>query len=168
MLRATPLAGIVQARARVWACPATAFKLMRSSRLQVDSKALSPHTSGEPPHPRAAAVARELGLRLRVDKVAVPFDEGIDIVNHDLVVVMDRFDQEALLRELAVFDALNPGGCYCARVRRLGEWAPLPRPNAAAATNTLHAPTRSLRGDIADPLYGASSVAALLRQLRTA
>ncbi len=111
--------------------------------LQVESKALSPHTAGEPPHPRAAAVARELGLRLAPDKTAVPFDECVDIVNFDLVVVMDRFDSEALLREVAVFDALNPGGCYCARVRRLGEWAPLRSADA-----------RSLRGDIPDPLYG--------------
>ncbi len=118
---------------------------------QVDSKALSPHTAGEPPHPRALAVARELGVRLRPDKVAVPFDEGVDIVNFNLVVVMDRFDQEALLREVAVFDALNPGGCYCARVRRLGEWAPPARASASASALDR---ARSLRGDVVDPLYG--------------
>ena len=120
--------------------------------LQVDSKALSPHTVGEPPHPRAVAVARELGLRLRPDKVAIPFDEVTDIVNFDLVAVMDRFDLEAVLREVSVFDALNPGGCYSARVRRLGDWAPPPRTSASSA-GSLEA-SRSLRGDILDPLYG--------------
>ena len=120
--------------------------------LQVDSKALSPDTVGEPPHPRAAAVARELGLRLRPDKVAIPFDEVTDIVNFDLVAVMDRFDLESVLREVSVFDALNPGGCYSARVRRLGDWAPPTRASASTA-GSLES-SRSLRGDIFDPLYG--------------
>ena len=118
----------------------------------MDSKALSPDTVGEPPHPRAAAVARELGLRLRPDKVAIPFDEVTDIVNFDLVAVMDRFDLETVLREVSVFDALNPGGCYSARVRRLGDWAPPPRTSASFAGSVEV--SRSLRGDILDPLYG--------------
>lgn len=121
---------------------------------QVESKALSPDTAGEPPHPRAAAVARELGLRLRPGKVAVPFDEVTDIVNFDLVVVMDRFDLEAVLREVAVYDALNPGGCYSARVRRIGDWAPPPRAGVASAAS--FEASRSLRGDVVDPLYGAA------------
>lgn len=121
---------------------------------QVESKALSPDTAGEPPHPRAAAVARELGLRLRPGKVAAPFDEVTDIVNFDLVVVMDRFDLEAVLREVAVYDALNPGGCYSARVRRIGDWAPPPRAGVASAAS--FEASRSLRGDVVDPLYGAA------------
>jgi hypothetical protein len=96
-----------------------------------------------------------MGVRLCPDKAAVPFDEGVDIVNFDLVVVMDRFDQEALLREVAVYDALNPGGCYCARVRRLGEWAVAPPRADASASASASDRARILRGDVADPLYGA-------------
>ena len=99
MLRASPLAHIVQAR-RAARCASicTAAWLTRARpwlprRTQAESKALSPHTAGEPPHPRAVAVARELGLRISAAKTAVPFDEGVDIVHFDLVVVMDRFDQ---------------------------------------------------------------------------
>ena len=89
--------------------------------------------------------------------MAVPFDEVVDIVNFDLVAVMDRFDLEAVLREVAVYDALNPGGCYSARVRRLCDWAPPPRVSVASAAASPEA-SRTLRGDILDPLYGAATL----------
>ncbi len=51
------------------------------------------------------------------------FDECTDIVDADLVLVMDDFDYHALLREVSVFDAINPDGHYSERVKHIGGFA---------------------------------------------
>ena len=53
------------------------------------------------------------------------FDECTDIVDADLVLVMDSFDYAALLREVAVFDAINPCGRYSQRVKHVAGFAPI-------------------------------------------
>lgn len=62
-----------------------------------------------------------MGIPLRPRQARV-FDEVVDIVNFDLVLVMDRFDHTEVLREVAVLDTINPGGAYSSRVHRLGRY----------------------------------------------
>ena len=74
-----------------------------------------------------------------------------------------------VLREVAVFDKINPGGRYAARVKQLGSYA------APGRTTPLRPAPSEADPDIIDPLWGNMSgeaeVAALwrlLRQLRLA
>lgn len=67
-------------------------------------------------------------------------------------------------REVAVFDAMNPGGGYSNRVQQLGNFAAIPGSQASTFSE-----------DINDPLYGNSGGAqervallAAVHQLRTA
>ena len=67
-------------------------------------------------------------------------------------------------REVAVFDAMNPGGGYSNRVQQLGNFAAIPGSQASTFSD-----------DINDPLYGNSGGAqervallAAVHQLRTA
>ncbi len=48
-----------------------------------------------------------------------PFDDVDDSVNFDLIVVMDRFDHAEVLKEVAAYDNIFPGGFYALKVRRL-------------------------------------------------
>lgn len=72
------------------------------------------------------------------------FDEVADAVNYDLVIVMDKFDYQEILKEVSVLDTINPGGYYSARIRLLG-------PFGAAAKN---AKPERIQDDISDSLYG--------------
>ncbi len=60
---------------------------------------------------RVAAAAAEAGLRLRPRNVRV-FDEVVDIVNFDLVLVLDHFD----LTEVSSFTSCNPPQLYAAQM----------------------------------------------------
>ena len=64
-----------------------------------------------------------------------------------------------VLREVAVFDTINPGGFYAARVKPLGAYA------AAAPRGPGPLPPC---GDIADPLYGNSGGADEAERLQAA
>ena len=64
-----------------------------------------------------------------------------------------------MLREVAVFDTINPGGFYAARVKPLGAYA------AAAPVGPGGLPQC---GDIADPLYGNSGGADEAERLQAA
>lgn len=77
------------------------------------------HSPTHIPRPIQAA---HLSLPPRTCRV---FDECTDIVDADLVLVMDSFDYAALLREVAVFDAINPGGRYSQRVKHVAGFAPI-------------------------------------------
>lgn len=68
-----------------------------------------------------------------------------------------------MLREVAVFDTINPGGFYAARVKPLGAYA------AAAPGACARGPAGlPACGDIADPLYGNSGGADEAERLRAA
>ena len=70
-----------------------------------------------------------------------------------------------VLREVSVFDKINPGGQYAVRVKQLGSYAA-----AGRATPLRPAPSQT-DPDISDPLWGnlggESEVAALWRLLRS-
>ena len=68
-----------------------------------------------------------------------------------------------MLREVAVFDTINPGGFYAARVKPLGAYAAA-APGASATCAGGLPPC----GDIADPLYGNSGGADEAERLRAA
>ena len=109
--------------------------MLRSSPLHdlvaVSSRALSSHCAGCPPSEEAVTVARELGLPLSSHTASTPLRPD-DMASADLVLCLDRFDQEALLRE-----GPHSLGDDC-RVRRLTSFCGEPR----------------LRGDVPDPAYG--------------
>jgi protein-tyrosine-phosphatase len=109
--------------------------MLRSSPLHdlvaVSSRALSSHCAGCPPSEEAVTVARELGLPLDAHTASTPLHPD-DTATADLVLCLDRFDQEALLRE-----GPHSVGDDC-RVRRLTSFCAEPR----------------LRGDVPDPAYG--------------
>jgi hypothetical protein len=99
----------------------------------------------------AAAAAAPAGAPLRQAAPPAPpppaplqFDEVADAVRYDLILVMDRFDYQEVLKEVAVLDAINPGGFYAGRVRRLGPFG-----MAARGARPERVPA-----DIGDPSYG--------------
>lgn len=46
-----------------------------------------------------------------------------DTVEYDLIVVMDGYDRQEVVREVAVLERLRPGGGYLTRVQRLNSFA---------------------------------------------
>ena len=102
-----------------------------SDLVAVSSRALSSHCEGCPPSEEAVTVARELGLPLGAHTASTPL-RAADMASADLVLCLDRFDQEALLRE-----GPHSLGDDC-RVRRLTSFCGEPR----------------LRADVPDPAYG--------------
>ncbi|QDZ25671.1 hypothetical protein HOP50_18g82130 [Chloropicon primus] len=89
------------------------------------------------------------------------FDDVNDAVDSDLIVVMDRFDHAEVLKEIAAYDNIYPGGHYALKVRRLAGFK---------TCCETHCAVRGLGGgggreaedphdlDISDPFY-ASSIA---------
>ncbi|EIE21284.1 hypothetical protein COCSUDRAFT_48336 [Coccomyxa subellipsoidea C-169] len=125
--------------------------------VRVESASVGPAPPGE--HDRrvvAAARQARVSLRPRLPRV---FDEVVDIVNFDLVVVLDHFDLTEVVKEVAVLDNINPGGLYAARVKLLGRYAP--KAASFAGPPSLGAE------DIPDPLYGNAGGPAELVRLRT-
>eukprot|EP00850_Spirogloea_muscicola_P011292 SM000069S20729 [mRNA] locus=s69:600082:603228:+ [translate_table: standard] len=102
-----------------------------------ESKATQQYNVGEAPDSRAAEVAESEGLELRQGFQARYYDPARDVVDFDLLLVMDKFNASDVLKEVSVYDTINPGANYSSRVRRLGEFAR----------------TRTIK-DIDDPLYG--------------
>ncbi|KAK9798148.1 hypothetical protein WJX73_009718 [Symbiochloris irregularis] len=146
-------------------------RLLASSKVPLDvtaeSASIGPAADG-PHDARVMAVAQEAGLSLSPRPPRI-FDELQDIVNYDLVLVMDKFDLEAVLREVAVFDTINPGGHYAERVRLLGSYA------VPGRARPLRPAPSSQDPDISDPLWGnlggeddTAALWGLLRQLRLA
>lgn len=73
------------------------------------------------------------------------FDDVADAVRYDLILAMDRFDLQELIKEVAVLDTINPGGQYANRVRLLGPFG----------MNARRAMPAEVPQDIPDPLYDA-------------
>ena len=93
-----------------------------------DVAAILPHSEATPiqADTRAVDIARRHNLKSSSSssssafaKMIRPFDDVNDSVNFDLIVVMDRFDHAEVLREVAAYDNIFPGGYYAAKVRRL-------------------------------------------------
>jgi len=92
------------------------------------------------------ALAKDMGLELPPsNEVWRTFDDVADPVRYDLILVMDRFDLQEVLRDVAVLDTINPGGHYAGRVRLLG-------PFAMSAKRAVPA---DVPDDVVDPLYEA-------------
>lgn len=101
------------------------------------SKGTRDYNAGEEPDPRTRQVAAARGLRLPEGHVARVFEPAVDIVAFDLILVMDKFVAADCLKEVSVFDTIDPTAFYSSKVRSLGEFA-----------------TGRKIGDIDDPLYG--------------
>lgn len=112
--------------------------------VSVDWASLGPPTGRALQDPRVRNLAQAMGLAprsmdighmavfpyLKPAALASPqssmvrrFDEVEDAVRYDLILVMDRFDFQEIMRDVAVLDTINPGGHYAGRIRLLGPFA---------------------------------------------
>lgn len=73
-------------------------KLRSPLDIVVESASIGPATIGQH-DPRVMAIAREMGLQLEPRR-STQFDEVSDAVNCDMVVVMDSFDYQEILKEV--------------------------------------------------------------------
>lgn len=71
------------------------------------------------------------------------FHEIEDSVKYDLILVMDRFDYQEVIKEVSILDTINPGGNYSAKIRLLGPYG----------INAKRATLARVKEDIGDPLY---------------
>eukprot|EP00884_Botryococcus_braunii_P004546 jgi/Botrbrau1/14092/Bobra.182_3s0038.1 len=114
-----------------------------SDLVAVESKGTRDYAVGEQPPQRVRQVAEEMGLLLPREAGARLLDPDRDIVRADLMLVMDKFTAADVLREVSVYDTINPEGNYCRKVRFLGSFHPL-----------LAVREGPDAFDIDDPLYG--------------
>lgn len=87
--------------------------------------------------------AAAMGISLNPAAASRQFKEVADAVRYDLILVMDRFDYQEVIRDVSMLDAINPGGNYSGRVRVLGPFGMAAR----------RATPGQIVQDIADPLY---------------
>jgi protein-tyrosine-phosphatase len=97
--------------------------------VEVDWASLGPPTGTGWADPRVKALASAMGIcssylsekdcRAQVRQ----FEDIKDAVKYDLILVMDRFDYQEVMREVAVLDTINPGGHYADRVKLIGPFA---------------------------------------------
>ncbi|GAB4821620.1 hypothetical protein N2152v2_008666 [Parachlorella kessleri] len=113
------------------------------SQVIADAKASRDYNVGDGPEASAETVLTRVGLEAPPGFQARQFEEAADIVAFDLVIVMDKFTAADVLREVSVFDTINPAGQYSLKVRRLGSFHP-----------QLAGRTEPDAQDITDPLYG--------------
>jgi protein-tyrosine-phosphatase len=126
---------------------------------------------GESPDGTAVAAAEKLGLHIPGEYAARQFDERVDCVKHDVILVMDKFTAADCLREITTFDLVD-GTSLSLKVRRLGEFRGMGAADAVDCnsknTNVISdigKPTKASAGtedeqDIQDPLYGNAGDAA--------
>lgn len=118
-------------------------------RVEADCAAILPHCS----------YAWEDGVRA--------FDDVNDAVESDLIVVMDRFDHAEVLREVAAYDNIFPGGYYALKVRRLAGFRACTTGGCAlrglggdnAGISAGHQSQDPHELDISDPLYASLAAA---------
>ena len=70
-------------------------------------------------------VAEELQLKLPEGAGAAVFQPSSDIVNNDVVIIMDKFIAADVLKEVSVYDTIDPTAHYSVKVRRLGDFCKL-------------------------------------------
>lgn len=105
--------------------------------LHCSSKAVRDYNVGELPDPRTLKMGKERGVVLKEEKIAEVISPAQDITAFDLIVVMDKFNAADILKEVSVFDTIDPSANYSSKVRLLGSFCK----------------SRNV-GDIDDPLYG--------------
>jgi protein-tyrosine-phosphatase len=107
-----------------------------SLAVQVESKGTRDYNVGEGPEPAAALAAAHLGLQLRPHSARVS-DVAADVVLFDLLLTFDKFTAADVMREVSVYDTVDPAGRYAPKVRSLTQFHP------------------GLLDEVGDPLYGA-------------
>jgi protein-tyrosine-phosphatase len=138
-------------------------KLRTPLDIAVDWASLGPLTGDGIGDRRVMRIAAEMGLPLPAGNAARgrSFRDVDDAVRYDMIVVLDRFDYQEVMREVAALDAANRGGHYAGRVRLLGPFG--------HALQRREAPRSGVVEDIADPLYGMhAGIEAEEHALRTA
>lgn len=78
-----------------------------NSFVSVDSASIGPAVGKSSHDPRVMWAAQKAGLNLSRRNIR-PFDEQVDIVNHDLVLTMDHFDHDEVRSVCHVCYATNP------------------------------------------------------------
>lgn len=118
-------------------------KLRTSLDVTVHCASLGPATGRGPPSPTLQRTAAAMGISLNAEIAPPEFDNVTDAVRYDLILVMDRFDYQEVLKEISILDTINPGGNYSGRVRTLGPFGMAAR----------RATPSQVAIDISDPLY---------------
>jgi protein-tyrosine phosphatase len=109
--------------------------------LQADAAASGEFNVGDPAHPTAVSAAAAAGITIPPSYRARQFSEA-DIAEADLILVMDKFTAEDVMREATIYEMIRPRTLYTRKIRRLGEFHPTLGANDAAAQ------------DLEDPVYG--------------
>ena len=125
----------------------------------VDVASIGPPTLGEANDLSTAILTNMVRVWMKNDTKALEivrqtprqFLEVRDPLEYDILLVMDRYDLQATLREVSVLDAISPGSYYSSRVKRIGPFSAHIRPKGPA--NNL--PSQL---DIPDPLYFSKDV----------
>ncbi|CAI7820846.1 unnamed protein product [Closterium sp. NIES-53] len=101
------------------------------------SKAVRDYNVGESPDSRVVQLAGQSGVAVDAARQAQLLRPAEDVVAHDLLVVMDKFNAADVLKEVSVFDTIDPTARFSSKVRRMGDFC---------KSRTVD--------DIDDPLYG--------------
>ncbi|CAI5996158.1 unnamed protein product [Closterium sp. NIES-64] len=101
------------------------------------SKAVRDYNVGENPDSRVVQLAGQSGVAVDAARQAALLRPAEDVVAHDLLVVMDKFNAADVLKEVSVFDTIDPTARFSSKVRRMGDFC---------KSRTVD--------DIDDPLYG--------------
>lgn len=114
--------------------------------VECDAAASRDYCVGQGYEGAVTPAAQAMGVPLPENYAVRLFEESSDIVRFDLVLVMDKYTAADVLREVSVFETVNPAARYSMKVRRLGEFHP--RLGAAGSSGVPDGE------DIDDPLYG--------------
>jgi len=118
-------------------------RLRTSLDVTIECASLGPINGRRLPSRDLQRTAAAMGISLNPAAASRQFEEVADAVRYDLIVVMDRFDYQEVIRDVSMLDAINPGGNYSGRVRVLGPFGMAAR----------RATPGQIVQDIADPLY---------------
>ncbi|GJP81548.1 hypothetical protein CLOP_g11688 [Closterium sp. NIES-67] len=105
--------------------------------IQCASKAVRDYNVGESPDSRVVQLAGQSGVAVEGSRRAELLRPVEDVVAYDVLVVMDKFNAADVLKEVSVFDTIDPSARFSSKVRRMGDFC-----------------KSRVVDDIDDPLYG--------------
>ena len=142
-------------------------KLRKPLDVCVECASIGPPSSPTAKDPRFQKIAAEMGIPLTHSSLlqlqSKAFRSVDDAVRYDMIIVLDRFDYQEMLREISALDAAHRGGCYAGRLRLLrpfGRTIYLQSHRQRRQEKVSNSKRRKREDksciveDIADPMYG--------------
>lgn len=129
-------------------------KLREKIPFRIDVASIGPPTLGEVNDSSATALSSIVKEWMNNDEKALElvrqtpreFHGVKDPVEHDLILVMDKYDLKETLREVSILDAISPGNNYSCRVKRITPFSAHVRDDGSKLCTPFPL-------DIPDPLY---------------